>query len=84
MSNGAQRCCILGICCPPPGGRAQQEDLLAHHLAEADNGECSYEEMAKFLLDNFDLVPKGVGAAIVEAYRPEFAKLHGHHADPPA
>jgi len=83
MSNG-HVCCILGVCCPPPGGRKAASKALAEEMAGYFSGKESYQQMAEWLLENFDLVPRGVGEAIVEAYRPEFAKLADKGAAAPA
>lgn len=88
MSNGPV-CCILGVCCPPPpeGINGPQVKALAKFLNEAmKDQEWSWQEppasrsrtlgdlAAEALLANFDLVPRGVGRAIVEAYRPQFER----------
>lgn len=71
MNGGS--CCLLKVCCPEP---ADQQDALARELNKAmkwSGDDDKYgDEVAKLLLDNFDLVPKGVGEKIVEAYRPLF------------
>jgi hypothetical protein len=82
MSNG-QRCCILGVCCPPDS--PEQKKALAEEIAENVQlgGEGTYQghlfapsfAVSSFILDTYDLVPKGVGKAIVTAYGPEFAKV---------
>ncbi len=80
MSNG-RVCCLLGVCCPP----GSREEALAQEI-EADLGLGSQKtetttgiarSVAEWILENYDIVPKGVGTAIIEAYRPEFKKLFG-------
>lgn len=81
MSNG-HVCCILGVCCQPPGGAAAKQ-ALAEEIAEVFGWSAEKTEektgnayaVASWLLDNFDLVPKGVGAQIVRAYRPMFQQV---------
>lgn len=91
MSNGAM-CCYLRACCPPGAQREALTNklyqLLAEELhrqgapaatatgaAEQENNACAAQ--AAWLLDHFDLVPRGVGEAIVKAYRPVFAEKAG-------
>lgn len=57
-------CCILGICCPPK----KQAESLAHMIDEAGTPEAA----AQAILEVADLVPKGVGAAMVAGLRPMF------------
>lgn len=81
MSNGTI-CCALEVCCPPPpeGLNEPQTAALAELIAVNGGGAGAVNRMssprhiAEVILANFDLVPKGVGRAIVEAYRPEFEK----------
>lgn len=64
MSGHKIFCCLYGVCCPP----AQQERELASFLESAGTSE----EAAAELLAHFDLVPKGVGAAMIAGYAPMF------------
>lgn len=67
-----KRCCILGICCPPE----EQAAALAEWLNENAHGKDeSYAGLAKTLLAEFDLAPKGLTAAIQKLYGPEFAEV---------
>lgn len=64
MSSHKVMCCLLGVCCPP----AKQERALAEFIGAAGGSDFAATE----LLRQFDLVPKGVGDALVAAYRPMF------------
>lgn len=76
MSNG-HVCCILGVCCPPDTD--SQRQALKEEMAQELGGETSdYEQLVEWLTGTFDLVPKGVGKAIVEAYDPEFKKKYAN------
>lgn len=84
MSNG-HVCCLLGVCCPPDedGRRAAalfEEMKEAHHSENGLMEPAGHDGLhwaASWIIANFDLVPKGVGRAIVEGYAPEFEKKHG-------
>lgn len=73
MSNGTT-CCLIRACCPESEQRKELAEFFAQKLgwsatkteAEAGNAAAA----ADLILDHFDLVPKGVGAAIVEGYKP--------------
>lgn len=80
MSNGPM-CCYIRACCP----ESEQRKLLAKKIADnwqedPNVGIVSAERdapglaqsTADMILDNFDLVPKGVGVAIAEGYKPLF------------
>lgn len=71
-------CCLLGVCCPP----AQRQSALAAKVLECLNKPGTNQEkatdVAKVIFEDYDLVPKGVGAAIVEGYKDAFAE------EPPA
>lgn len=69
MSNGAA-CCILGVCCPPN----QQHAALSRKIQSCGASADVADSAASMLLATVDFVPKGVGAAIVDAYRPIFAQ----------
>jgi hypothetical protein len=86
MSNGV-RCCLLGVCCPPfaDGSEEKRLEALTEMIASrlpgdgdtlaAETWKSAARAAAHVVLSQFDLVPKGLGDAIVEAYRLEFAKL---------
>lgn len=67
-------CCLLGVCCPPQ----ERRDALVAKLSECIGGLNTDEEKAEAAADwivaRYDLVPKGVGEAIVEGYRDAFAE----------
>lgn len=81
MSNGI-RCCILGPCCPPPPpgpdgkGPRVSPDAIAALAKELEPVTGNSEAVAAFIFEHYDLVPAGVGTAIVNAYAPEFAKKY--------
>lgn len=58
-------CCILDICC-----RAHEKKVKA--LVSEINDCADHDEIAERLLAKFDLVPKGLGVAIADFYRPFF------------
>lgn len=67
-------CCILGICCRK---QSEQVRALADFIEEKEPILASAEErplhrVAEVILENFDLVPKGLGAAQINAYEPYF------------
>lgn len=85
MSNGI-RCCILGICCPPgsPAAKKALEDEINAGLdtsgwTEDEDSESCIPAIASWILDNYDLAPKGFVQSIVDFYGPEFAKLNRKH-----
>lgn len=68
-------CCVLGLtCCIPPQGvtvEQAQESQLAYIIRAASRFEVSRDDAqvaAKAILEHVDLVPKGVGLAIVQGY----------------
>lgn len=73
----------------PPLSRVSPKAIaaLAKELEEAlglsahKNSESTGNGMAvaEFIFEHYDLVPAGVGTAIVNAYGPEFAKKYAHH-----
>lgn len=63
-------CCLLGVCCPPNEQKAALTAKVEEILGGSPAGTC--EDVADWVLAHFDLVPKGVGAAIVEGYRDAF------------
>lgn len=76
MANG-QRNCILWICCPP--GSDESVKALAEEMAGELSLPCSgplasakgesYEDIARWVLENFDLAPKGSLQAFKDAIR---------------
>lgn len=78
MSNG-QRCCVLGPCCPPPPVATSTiarvaPEAIAALAKELEPVTGNSKAVATFIFENYDLVPPGVGVAIVNAYAPEFEK----------
>lgn len=75
MSNGPF-CCYVRACCVEPEQRAHLAKALAEDFgwsAEADEKSTgNARAVADWFLDRFDLVPKGVGVAIAEGYKPFF------------
>jgi hypothetical protein len=74
-------CCLLGVCCPPGPQRKALADELGRVAREANVTDLRQvipavaDAQAGWLLDNFDLVPRGVGVAIAEGYRPLFTEF---------
>lgn len=74
MANG-QRNCILWICCPP--GSEQAVEALAKEIREALGWSAdsagdhagSARSVASWVLENFDLAPKGSLQAFKDAVR---------------
>lgn len=64
MSSHKQACCILEVCCPP----IQAVKALAAMIEDAGTSE----EAAQEIRAHFDLVPKGVGAALIAGYASMF------------
>jgi hypothetical protein len=74
-------CCILAVCCPPEArAKALAEEIVKDgvldRLGIAATSARDHEDaglaVANFIFAHFDLVPKGLGTTIVEAYRPHF------------
>lgn len=57
MANGAEVCCALGICCPPLS--AGQKKALKKKLEDDGFDSAASERAAEWILNNFDLAPKG-------------------------
>lgn len=92
MSNG-QQCCALELpCCKPPGSPAGALARMIYSGLLPENGspmnsittlgDCT--RAASAILAEYDLVPKGVGKAIGDAYWSVFenAVRHGHTIEP--
>lgn len=80
MSNGPILCCASGVCCPPDdpnnpgivaeGGEPSKQVLaLGALLAECGCPRGVSAEVAVALAKRVDVVPVGVGRAVVEGYR---------------
>lgn len=74
MSNG-QRCCALGVCCPPDSD-SQRAGLVAEAEHALGSLTPTAENVVNWIMSEYDVVPKGVGEAIVNAYDPEFRKKY--------
>lgn len=84
MSNGPF-CCYVRACCPAAeqqhalakaiGEHLQDDPAIAVVDAAEDLPTGTAQSVAGWLLEHFDLVPKGVGEAIVEGYRPFFKEF---------
>jgi len=78
VSLNGRICCALDLpCCVPPPGveRADaQAEAVCHLLEKAHAIDGNMMTVARAVLDNFDLVPKGAGAAIAAAYAPFLRK----------
>ncbi len=60
-------CCILGVCCPP-GSEKQREALAsALQLSESASVVAEARTYADYILDNFDLAPKGSLVELIAA-----------------
>jgi len=86
MSNGhpcLPCCCAAGVCCRTAEGKGKaiaQMMREAHDKANSDAANLGtgdvFDAMAADLLHHFDVVPAGVGSAIVKGYEKYFAELH--------
>jgi len=76
MPDTQSACCILGVCCPPAQRQAALAKLLDALDAEWNEKDKSNDSLGAYLaqrlLADFDLVPKGLGRSIIEAYAPAF------------
>ena len=66
MSNGAELCCILGICCPPLSGK-QSKTLADELIKELDCEPAEANRIAAWVLHKFDLAPAGTLAPFKDA-----------------
>lgn len=73
-SDDPRPCCILGVCCPGAPKHSMRVTALAGYLA--DKGIENAADVAALVMEEFDLVPRGLVYAIVEAYEPYFAKKY--------
>lgn len=64
-------CCILGICCGGQNDRRAKAALAAKMVREAGVPEAAAGAAAAFILDTFDLAPKGT----IAPYRDVVAAL---------
>lgn len=76
MSNGAEVCCAIGICCPPRS--AGQIDALKKILVDKGGLQAkAAHDAAVCLLENFDLMPAGS----TDHFKSDFVKMTKHVAD---
>ena len=75
--NGQHACCALGLCCKKKSDqiRALVEMVKARDIQLKDAEDAVLERFVEAMLEEFDLVPVGVGAAIINAYEPQFRQL---------
>lgn len=80
--NGQHACCQLQLCCRKRSDAAiALAENIAHdfgwsaHKDEVSTGNA--RAVADWIFERFDLVPKGVGAAIAEAYQPFLKEMKG-------
>lgn len=75
MSNGHANC-IFAVCCPPES--EARVKALAEEMAEQvrEGAVGSYEDIARWVLKNYDLAPPGS----LQAFKDEIARLarEGH------
>lgn len=82
QQNGGQRNCILGICCPP--GSEQSVKALAEEIEKVfgwpshkdEKSEGNAHAVAAWVLENFDLAPKGSLQAFKDAVRDHAREGH--------
>ncbi len=79
MSNG-HVCCLLGVCCPPDTDG--QRLAAVEETVEQCGPNATPETVINWVMSEFDLVPKGVGEMIVNAYDPEFKKKYANRLPP--
>lgn len=77
----AQKCCLLCVCCECNERREKKQAAMAALqidgvLSYSGEGHSQASKVLDWVFDNFDLVPKELGQAIVKAYRPIFEMAH--------
>jgi hypothetical protein len=73
MSNGTA-CCLLGVCCPP--NSEAQRAALAKKIGQDFSGGAEARKYADWIIDNFDLAPKGT----LDALKASIADMVRHDA----
>lgn len=76
MSNGAEACCALGICCPPRSS-GQIASVAAILTDQGGVPQKHAHDAAVCILENFDLMPVGS----TEHFKAELVKMAKHAAD---
>lgn len=67
-------CCILGVCCPPNSAASVQALAVEMEKARLYPDKKEAHACAKWMLENFDLAPKGTVAPLIAA----IAKMAKH------
>jgi len=91
MSNGhpcVPCCCAIEVCCltAEAKGKAVAQMMREAHdkangkAASFEDGTDVFDAMAAELLHHFDMVPAGVGSAIVKGYAPYFEEKQAKKA----
>lgn len=77
MSNGAEACCALGICCPPASQRRVEAlAKILNDTASMDGGKLDPMDAAACVLEHFDLATKGTLQPLID----DVAKMARHTA----
>lgn len=90
MSNGhpcLPCCCAVGVCCRTVEGQTKAlAQLMREHGAKVSENKAAgdvtgdlYDSIAAEITHYVDLVPKGVGAAIIKGFEPYFMEMHVKH-----
>jgi hypothetical protein len=80
--NGQHACCSLQLCCRKRDDSIQAvAEMIEHDLgwsARKDTeGTGNARAISEWIFEKFDLVPKGLASAIVEAYEPHMKERFG-------
>lgn len=67
-------CCILQVCCPPERAKKALADEIAKTTGD---GVLTPELVADFIIDTFDLAPKGLLQPLLKRAG-DLAKAHPH------
>lgn len=71
MSDDEKVCCVLGICCPA-GSTAQRlalRDAMEAFLDTGNGSPAGPGAYADYVLDHYDLAPKGSMTALTQMFR---------------
>lgn len=75
MSNGAEMCCAVGICCPPAS--AERVHALAKILADKGSMKAINAHLAAAcVLENFDIAPKGTLQPLIDSIATQARAAH--------
>ena len=73
--NGGHACCAIGLCCKARPDRIKAlAEMIEHFHALVETNGNLYHDAARVVLEHFDLVPLGLGDAIIRSYEPHFAE----------